>query len=82
MKEMRKDTLTIKMFVIGFIGLICFIASMFILGLVQEREGRYSEAKTEVGQTWGAPVSMFFRVHSPWKAQLNLKDGSAASLRQ
>jgi inner membrane protein len=52
---MKIDALTIKLLIIGVIGLVCFIASLFVFGLVEEREGRHTEAENEIGQTWGAP---------------------------
>lgn len=55
---MKIDNLTVKMLVIGVIGLACFIASLFVFGLVEEREGRHVEAENEIGQTWGAPQTV------------------------
>jgi len=55
---MKIDNLTVKMLVIGVIGLACFIASLFVFGLVEEREGRHTEAENEIGQIWGAPQTV------------------------
>lgn len=56
--SMKIDTMTVKMLIIGIIGLVCFIASLFVFGLVEEREGRHTEAENEIGQTWGAPQTI------------------------
>lgn len=55
---MKIDSVTIKMLIIGFIGLTCFIASLFVFGLVEERSGRHIEVETEIGQTWGEPQTV------------------------
>lgn len=35
------------------IGGACFVASMMVLGLVNEREGRHDEARREIAASWG-----------------------------
>lgn len=52
---MKLQSLTVKLMAIGIIGFICLVASLFVFGLVAERENRHTEVKDEIGQTWGAP---------------------------
>src|SRR3989339_749114 len=49
------NTLSIskKLLGIGFIAGICLIASLLVLGLVEEREHRYADAEQEVTESWG-----------------------------
>jgi inner membrane protein len=42
-----------KLFVIGAIGILCFLASIPVMGLVNERVQRFEETKAEVASTWG-----------------------------
>lgn len=55
---MKKDTLTLKLFIIGVIALVCLIASVLVLGLVDERKNTHYQAKAEVGALWGAPQTV------------------------
>lgn len=47
------DTISIKVLVIGIIGVVCFVASLFVMGLVEERQSRSIEARSEIAQGWG-----------------------------
>ncbi len=49
-----KDSLSIRLLVICFIGLACYAASGLVLGLVLERQGRAQEAQKDVADKWGA----------------------------
>ena len=44
-----------KMIVVGVLVIICWVASLFVLGVVSEREGRQSEAEAQVAEDWGRP---------------------------
>ena len=52
---MKIQSLTVKLLAIGVMGFICLVASLFVFGLVAERENRHTEVKDEIGRTWGAP---------------------------
>ncbi len=47
------DTISLKMLAIAIIGGACFIASLFVLALVEDRQSRADEAKIEIAQGWG-----------------------------
>ncbi|MDO8492996.1 MAG: cell envelope integrity protein CreD [bacterium] len=47
------DTISIKVLAIGIIGVACFVASLLVMGLVEERQHRADEAKSEIAQGWG-----------------------------
>jgi inner membrane protein len=55
---MKQSTASGKLIAMVLIGGLCFIASMMVLGLVAEREGREREAKQEIGSTWGNPQTI------------------------
>lgn len=44
--------ITKTLFFIALIGGFCLIASMMVLGLVSEREGRFADAKREIASGW------------------------------
>lgn len=47
------DTVSIKVLAIAFIGGACFIASLLVMALVEERQQRAGEARAEIAQGWG-----------------------------
>jgi inner membrane protein len=47
------DTVSIKVLAIGIIGVACFVASLFVMGLVEERQHRSAEVRSEIAQGWG-----------------------------
>ena len=49
---MNQGTITRKLFAIAFIGGLCFVASLVILGPVSERQIRHDEANSEVANSW------------------------------
>ena len=49
---MRLGNITGKLFAVALIGGACFVASLFILGLINERQGRFDEAKQEIANSW------------------------------
>lgn len=55
---MIKDSVLVKLFFIGAVAGGCLIASMLVLGLVYEREGRLTEVTEEVGADWGRPQTL------------------------
>lgn len=50
---MISNSITRKLIGIGSIAVICLVASYLVLGLVMEREQRYTQAQQEVSQSWG-----------------------------
>jgi len=50
---MNYDGIFIKVVIIGFIGVVCFVASLLVLELVVERQDRFAEAKQEIAEKWG-----------------------------
>ncbi|MFN0030931.1 MAG: cell envelope integrity protein CreD [Flavobacteriales bacterium] len=48
-----RESLTVKLFIIGFIILLLLIPLAFVHDLVREREERQREAEHEVANTWG-----------------------------
>ncbi len=51
---MRQYGIMVRLIAIGFVTIVCFVASMFVYRLVAERESSYVKAQSEVGATWGA----------------------------
>lgn len=49
---MNQGTITRKLFAIAFIGGLCFVASLVILGPVSERQTRHDEAQSEIANSW------------------------------
>ncbi len=49
---MKQDSISLKLIAIVLIGGICFIASIFVLELVHERQSRFSEAQKEITKKW------------------------------
>jgi inner membrane protein len=49
---MHHGTILGKVIAIAIIGGLCFIASLFVLGPVSERQDRLSEAKGEISESW------------------------------
>ncbi|MFA5942562.1 MAG: cell envelope integrity protein CreD [Candidatus Paceibacterota bacterium] len=47
------DTVSMKVVAIAIIGGACFVASLLVMGLVEERQSRAEEAKKEIAQGWG-----------------------------
>lgn len=49
---MNSTNITAKIIAMVLIGGFCFIASLLVMGLTYEREGRHQEASHEIGQSW------------------------------
>ncbi len=49
---MKQDNISLKIVVIAIIGGICFIASLLVLGLTEDRQNNFSEAKREIADKW------------------------------
>lgn len=49
---MLHGTILGKVFVIAVIGGVCFLASLFVIGPVEERRDRHAEAQAEVAESW------------------------------
>lgn len=49
---MSHGTILGKLVAIAIIGGLCFVASLFVLGPVSERQERHDEAKKEVAESW------------------------------
>ncbi len=49
---MKQDGISLKLLVIILIGGACFIASLLVLGITNERQGRFSLAKQEIAEKW------------------------------
>lgn len=47
-------SVSFKMFLVGFLVLLCYIPSLMVYGLVAERQGRQYEAINEISSKWGA----------------------------
>ena len=50
---MNTHSVSKKLFGVGFIAVICLIASYLVLGLVMEREHRYTQVQQEIAESWG-----------------------------
>jgi inner membrane protein len=60
-----KNSITFKMFVIGFLVLILLIPLFFVRDLIKERESTRNQAISEINDSWGAQVYLagpFLRV--------------------
>jgi len=44
-----------KMIVVGVLVIICWIASLLVLGIISERSSRQSEAEMQIAEQWGRP---------------------------
>ncbi|KKS86116.1 MAG: hypothetical protein UV60_C0003G0034 [Parcubacteria group bacterium GW2011_GWA2_43_11] len=55
---MNTHSVSKKLFGIGFIAIICLVASYLVLGLVMEREHRYTQVLQEIAQSWGSSQTM------------------------
>ncbi len=51
---MNSNTISKKLFGIGVVSVLCLVASFLVLGVVSEREYRFTEAKNEIATLWGA----------------------------
>jgi inner membrane protein len=51
---MGSETVVRKLIGIGIITVLCYIASLMVLGLVQERQQRHDTVAEEISATWGA----------------------------
>lgn len=49
---------TLKLFLIGFLGLLLLVPLMMVSSTVDERKSRHDEAVEEVGKSWGAPQTI------------------------
>lgn len=49
---MKQDSISAKIIAIALIGGACFLASLAVLGLVFERQERFSEAQSEIADKW------------------------------
>ena len=47
-----------KIVFIGIVGMACFIASVLVFGLVNERQTRHDDVQTDIGRTWGVPQTV------------------------
>ncbi|HRH94219.1 MAG TPA: inner membrane CreD family protein, partial [Candidatus Peribacteria bacterium] len=57
-KVQRSVGVSFKMFLVGFLVLICYVPSLMVYGLVAERQGRQQEAINEIASKWGAAQLM------------------------
>lgn len=55
---MKQGNISGKLLAIGLIGGICFVASLLVLGLIEERKGRFDEAKQEIADGWSGRQSI------------------------
>lgn len=55
---MKIENITLKLIGIAFVALVCLIASFMVMGLISEREFRYTTAQHEVASTWGHPQTV------------------------
>lgn len=47
------DTVSIKVLAIAIIGGVCFVASLFVMALAEERQNRAGETRSEIAEGWG-----------------------------
>lgn len=50
---MNQDSASKRLIAIALIGGACFAASLLVLGITDERQGRFSEAQREIASKWG-----------------------------
>jgi inner membrane protein len=50
---MNQDNISLKLLAIAVIGGVCFVASMLVLALTGERQGRLEDARKEIASQWG-----------------------------
>src|SRR3989344_487542 len=50
---MDQDSVSLKLIAIAVIGGACFVASLFVMALTEERQDRFSDAKEEIASSWG-----------------------------
>jgi len=56
--KFMRDSATIKLLVIGFIILLLLLPLSFVFDIVHERQNRYQEAVSEIGNSWGFRQSL------------------------
>jgi inner membrane protein len=49
----RSASVSFKMFLVGFLVILCYIPSLMVYGLVAERQGRQYEAIADIASKWG-----------------------------
>lgn len=49
----RSASVSFKMFLVGFLVILCYIPSLIVYGLVAERQGRQYEAVADIASKWG-----------------------------
>src|SRR3989338_5275956 len=52
--DMIKNSASAKLLAIVLIGIVCFIASLLVLALVEERQSRAEEAEDEIASLWSS----------------------------
>jgi len=50
---MNQDSVSIRLIAIAVIGGACFVASLLVLALTDERQNRFEEAREEIASKWG-----------------------------
>ncbi len=57
-KVQRSVGVSFKMFLVGFLVLLCYIPSLMVYGMVAERQGRQQEAVNDIASKWGTAQVM------------------------
>lgn len=55
----RTNTITVKLIALAILMIISFVASVFVMNLVQEREGRKGDAISKTGEQWSGAQAVF-----------------------
>jgi inner membrane protein len=75
--ELARQSVTLKLFVIGFLILILLIPTAMVQSLIRERQLRSSEAVMEISSKWGAKQTITGPILSiPYRKYFTQKDGT------
>jgi len=75
--EAIRQSVTVKMFVVGFLILVLLIPASMVSSLIRERQYRSNEAASEISEKWGGKQTIIGPVLSiPYRKYYTLKDGS------
>jgi len=75
--EAIRQSVTVKMLVVGFLILILLIPASMVSSLIRERQFRSQEAASEISEKWGRAQTVIGPVLSvPYRKYYTLKDGT------
>lgn len=72
-----RQSVTVKMFIVGFLILVLLIPASMVKSLIRERQNRSHEAVAEISEKWGGAQTIIGPVLSiPYRKYFTQKDGT------